>query len=114
MTRHVLALCLIGAACGDDDGTTIDGPPGPDSSDTTDAPPGTPDGSTEADAVPGETIQCGMVVCQVAAQHCCVDTTGGMPTYNCADIGTGCPGTDIACDGPEDCGGQVAAAASRA
>jgi hypothetical protein len=113
MTRYALLLCLLGAACGDDDGTASDGPPG-----SVDAPPGTVDGPPGAvdappgtiDGPPAQTVECGTASCDVGTQHCCVEAMGGTMSFTCVDLGTACAGTDIGCDGPEDCEGAVCCA----
>src|SRR5688572_30740086 len=114
MHRYLLVILLAAAACGDDDGTAIDGAPGADAEadaaadappGIADAPPGTPD------APPGgPTVECGTATCDVGTQHCCVEAMAGTMTFTCVDIGTACAGSEIGCDGPEDCAGEVCCA----
>jgi hypothetical protein len=132
MKSFALLLSLTLAACGGSGGTppTIDAPTG-----SADAPPGTADAPTGStidaptgttpDAPTGTTIDasgpplvdggpgvsCGTMSCS-ATQTCCVMAAmgGGAPTYSCLDPGTMCMGGTIACDGPEDCGGNACCA----
>ncbi|HEU0032966.1 MAG TPA: hypothetical protein VFQ53_20180 [Kofleriaceae bacterium] len=97
-----IAVALAFAGCGDDDGGNNpppgDGPGGVDSNLLADGPavdaPSTPvDGSVG--------VTCGNTTC-VGTQECCIGQQGS----TCVDQGT-CQTVTFACDGPEDCPGQV-------
>lgn len=57
-----------------------------------------------ADVVASGTIACGMGVCSVGTQMCCVDTALGQDV-GCASPEGACPGASLFCDDASDCGG---------
>ena len=67
-----------------------------------------PDASVSAaDAGATAGIECGMETCNVSTQECCITGgPGGGGSTACVAEGT-CEGTPAACDGPEDCGGDI-------
>jgi hypothetical protein len=102
MIRLVMLAALL-AACGSDDKEqAIDAPSTP----PVDSPVTEPDAAVVVDA-PSGTVDaavgttCGAELC-TATQECCVGAGGS----TCVDTGT-CQTVTFACDGPEDCPGEV-------
>jgi hypothetical protein len=109
----VVAFACTAVACGDDDGAAVD------AGDTIDADPNAPDADPNApdagggpdadpnapDAGPnlidgGAGVVCGTATC-TGTDVCCSE--GIPPAQTCVAEGT-CGGSEIECDGPEDCG----------
>lgn len=68
-----------------------------------DAGPGDAGDAAVDASVLGQTIQCGASRCVVGSQICCRTTTAA----TCQPKGSACSGWEMACDGSEDCPGDV-------
>jgi hypothetical protein len=116
MNRRLAVCCVLLAivlgGCGGDDDDDVDVLPdsavgGPDApgSGSPDAPgsgaPDAPGAAADAGRPDGAVgVDCGGMMC-VMTDECCLM---GM-SVSCVPAGT-CPGGPVACDGPEDCGGD--------
>jgi len=58
-------------------------------------------GPSTGGAPPGNTINCGMTMCDAATQQCC-GTQGGA---SCIDTGSDCPGVVLNCSSAANCSG---------
>jgi hypothetical protein len=108
----MLVLLLMNVACGDNRDNTNDQPTSDarirdasprDAKISTDAP----DAFVPADAAPildaAPAVSCTPLPCPAPDEECCVTSS---TSQMCVAAGT-CTGNAWACDGPEDCNGQV-------